>query len=99
MSLNRSAIRVLDSAEQDLRDSWTHMVSTSDFHADPEEAAEQFVMNRMPPEDIAAYALHLEGCSICTQAVEEAERFVSVIRAAGLRLENQRKKLAAASRR
>ena len=99
MSLNRSAIRVLDSTDRDLRNLLTHMVSTSDLHADLEEAAEQFVMDRMPHEDRAAYAAHLEGCSMCAQAVADAERFVSVMRAAGSRLETQRKKLTAASRR
>ncbi len=102
MSLNRSAIRVLDSADQDLPNWLTHMVSSNDFHVDVEEVAElaeQFIMDRMSPADTAAYVAHAEGCSVCIQAIEEAVRFVSGIRAAASQLESQRKKLAAASRR
>jgi len=53
------------------------------FHADPEESAEQYVMNRMPPDERAAYEAHLTACPACAEAAEEAEIFIAAIRHAG----------------
>lgn len=52
------------------------------FHDEPDEAAEQYVMNRMPADLKAAYEMHLLECPDCADAREDAEIFINAIRQA-----------------
>ncbi len=58
------------------------MAPSFTFHADPEEAAEAYVMERMAPAEKVAYGQHLESCRSCIAAVEEQRVFVEAMRAA-----------------
>ncbi len=58
------------------------MAPTTIFHADPEEMAEAYIMDRMTPADKTAYILHLEACPSCAAAVEEQRVFIEAMRSA-----------------
>ena len=52
------------------------------FHADSEETAETYIMERMRAPDLAAYERHLSTCAECTDCVERTRRFIAAITAA-----------------
>ncbi len=66
------------------------MAPSTTFHADPEEAAEAYVMERMAPAEQSAYRLHLENCPSCVTTVEEQRVFVGAMRAAMRELAEKR---------
>jgi TPP-dependent indolepyruvate ferredoxin oxidoreductase alpha subunit len=70
------------------------MAPSITFHADPEETAEAYVMERMAPAEEAAYRAHLEGCRSCVAVVEEQRIFVESMRAAMRQLAQKRERKA-----
>jgi hypothetical protein len=65
------------------------MAPSISYHADPEETAEAFVMDRMTPGEKAAYLLHLDDCESCSMVVEEQRVFIEAMRAAMRDLANK----------
>jgi arginyl-tRNA--protein-N-Asp/Glu arginylyltransferase len=70
------------------------MAPSTTFHADPEEAAEAYVMERMASAEKAAYRLHLEHCQSCVTTVEEQRVFVEAMRSAMRELAEKRSQTA-----
>ena len=57
--------------------------SPASFHADPEQTAEDYVMERLRPGEEAVFQQHLIQCRACTKTVAETREFVVAIRDAG----------------
>lgn len=52
-----------------------------------EEAAEQYVLHRMPQTELVAFEEHLLVCEQCREAVEITDEFVQVFRLAATSLD------------
>jgi hypothetical protein len=48
--------------------------------ADPEEAADAYLLRRMAPGEVENFELHLAGCSRCSQIVETTRAFTQALR-------------------
>jgi anti-sigma factor RsiW len=48
--------------------------------ADPEEAADAYLLRRLAPSEVEEFELHLAGCSRCSQIVETTRAFRQAIR-------------------
>jgi hypothetical protein len=48
--------------------------------ADPEEAADAYLLNRMSPGEVGEFELHLASCSRCSQIVETTRAFMQALR-------------------
>jgi hypothetical protein len=48
--------------------------------ADPEEAADAYLLRRMAPGEVENFELHLAGCSRCSQIVETTRAFIQALR-------------------
>jgi hypothetical protein len=59
--------------------------------ADPLETAEDFVMERMDPQEAAAYAEHLARCQVCSKVVEMTRASVQGMRDASRQLVDDEK--------
>lgn len=55
------------------------------FHAHPEEAAEDYVMKRMRPGEVAIFRRHATTCRACAKRVAETRDFIRAIRDASAR--------------
>ena len=51
------------------------------FHNDAESAAEDYLMERMPTDQIPAYESHLRCCSTCANEVEVTRAMINALRA------------------
>src|ERR1035441_8609963 len=47
--------------------------------ADPEEAADAYLLRRMAPGEVGEFELHLAGCSRCSQSVETTRAFIQAL--------------------
>ena len=54
--------------------------------ADPEDLAENYVMDALDAPDLVAFEEHLLICEQCRDGVEDADMFVRAMRSAALRL-------------
>jgi hypothetical protein len=57
-----------------------------EFHIEPEEVAESYVMERMPLDEAALFEVHLAQCPKCMARVEQAFTFAEAMRGAGRKL-------------
>jgi anti-sigma factor RsiW len=48
--------------------------------ADPEEAADAYLLSRMSPGKVEDFELHLARCSRCSQIVETTRAFIHALR-------------------
>ena len=48
--------------------------------ADPEEAADAYLLNRMSPGEVGEFEVHLASCSRCSQIVETTRAFIQALR-------------------
>lgn len=53
--------------------------------ADPEEAADAYLLSRMSPGEVDEFELHLAKCPRCSQIVETTRAFIQAIRDAARR--------------
>ena len=52
------------------------MTSVEEWHDDPDEAAERYLLKEMPADESRAYSLHLLSCAPCVQTVKENCEFI-----------------------
>jgi len=50
------------------------------FHNDAESAAEDYLMERMPTDQIPAYEFHVRCCSTCANEVEVTRAMIDALR-------------------
>jgi hypothetical protein len=55
------------------------MSPTIAFHIDSEKAAEDYLMNRMPADQIQEYEFHLRYCPVCANEVEVAGTIIEAL--------------------
>ena len=58
------------------------MAQIINFHADPEEAADEYLLRRMSPEEAKAYVKHVTECEDCSRVFAENSELFLTIRAA-----------------
>jgi len=60
---------------------------------DPEEAAEARLLDRMPPEQAAAFDLHVAGCPGCAGILEQTRDYIQALRDASNSLASEDSKV------
>ena len=65
------------------------MNSFSQCPTNPEEAAEERLLNRMSKEDAAAFDAHLSKCPKCLAVFEATREYIKAVRAAAKRLKDE----------
>jgi anti-sigma factor RsiW len=57
--------------------------------SNPDDVADEYVMGRLPLDQVASVEAHLAICRNCSEVVANTRRFIGSIRRAGKRLEER----------